>query len=76
GGGGGRGLWGAGLGLLRRCLLRACGLREVPISPLYVGASISVVGASVWLLLFANQDVPYSNLLWWEVALDADRPRA
>ncbi|WP_010224745.1 phosphatidylglycerol lysyltransferase domain-containing protein, partial [Pseudomonas donghuensis] len=38
-------------------------------------ASACVLGASVWLLLFAYQDVPYSHQLWWQFTLDADAPR-
>ena len=64
------------LAMFRRSFYRPSRLMEVPFSPLYVGASICVVGASVWLLLFANQDVHYSNQLWWQFALDADAPRA
>ncbi|HCL3278981.1 TPA: bifunctional lysylphosphatidylglycerol flippase/synthetase MprF [Pseudomonas aeruginosa] len=64
------------LAMFRRSFYRPSRLMEVPFSPLYVGTSICVVGASVWLLLFANQDVHYSNQLWWQFALDADAPRA
>ncbi|MBF3201702.1 hypothetical protein HKW80_33390, partial [Pseudomonas aeruginosa] len=42
------------LAMFRRSFYRPSRLMEVPFSPLYVGASICVVGASVWLLLFAN----------------------
>ena len=38
-------------------------------------AMASVIAASVWLLLFAYQDVPYSHQLWWQFTLDADAPR-
>lgn len=38
----------------------------------YVGVSICVVGVLVWLLLFVNQDVYYSNQFWWQFVLDVD----
>ncbi|QDJ10547.1 Oxacillin resistance-associated protein fmtc [Roseomonas mucosa] len=34
-----------------------------------------VVAAAVWLLFFANRDVPYSNELWWRFEFDEDAPR-
>ncbi|MHC6226942.1 bifunctional lysylphosphatidylglycerol flippase/synthetase MprF [Pseudomonas sp. X10] len=63
------------LALFRRSFYRPSRLLELPFSPLYVAASACVVGASVWLLLFAYQDVPYSHELWWQFTLDADAPR-
>ncbi|KAF1066668.1 MAG: Phosphatidylglycerol lysyltransferase [Pseudomonas citronellolis] len=59
----------------RRSFYRRSRLMDVPFSPLYLAASACVVGASVWLFLFAYQDVPYSQELWWQFALDADAPR-
>ena len=63
------------LALFRRSFYRPSRLLELPFSPVYVIASACVVGASIWLVLFAYQDVPYSNQLWWQFALDADAPR-
>lgn len=63
------------LSIFRRSFYRPSRLLELPFSPFYVLASASVVGASIWLLLFAYQDVPYSNQLWWQFTLDADAPR-
>ncbi|ANY88955.1 Phosphatidylglycerol lysyltransferase [Pseudomonas putida] len=63
------------LTLFRRSFYRPSRLLELPFSPVYLVASICVVGASVWLLLFAYQDVPYSHELWWQFTLDADAPR-
>ncbi|PHX52996.1 hypothetical protein AO354_00235, partial [Pseudomonas syringae pv. syringae] len=59
----------------RRSFYRPSRLLELPFSPVYLIASICVVGASIWLLLFAYQDVPYSHQLWWQFTLDADAPR-
>ena len=63
------------LALFRRSFYRPSRLLELPFSPVYLVASACVVGASVWLLLFAYQDVPYSHQLWWQFTLDADAPR-
>ncbi|MEX0296604.1 bifunctional lysylphosphatidylglycerol flippase/synthetase MprF [Pseudomonas putida] len=63
------------LALFRRSFYRPSRLLELPFSPVYLAASACVVGASVWLLLFAYQDVPYSHQLWWQFTLDADAPR-
>ena len=63
------------LAIFRKSFYRRSRLMEQPFSPLYVTASICVVAASVWLLLFAYQDVPYDTRLWWQFALDADGPR-
>ncbi|WP_321835927.1 bifunctional lysylphosphatidylglycerol flippase/synthetase MprF [Pseudomonas kulmbachensis] len=63
------------LGLFRRSFYRPSRLTELPFSPLYLVASVCVLGASIWLLLFAYQDVPYSHQLWWQFTLDSDAPR-
>lgn len=63
------------LALFRRSFYRPSRLLELPFSPVYLVASVCVIGASVWLLLFAYQDVPYSHELWWQFTLDADAPR-
>ncbi|WP_095154020.1 bifunctional lysylphosphatidylglycerol flippase/synthetase MprF [Pseudomonas sp. Irchel 3E13] len=63
------------LAVFRRSFYRPSRLLELPFSPVYLVASACVVGASIWLLLFAYQDVPYSNQLWWQFTLDADAPR-
>lgn len=63
------------LALFRRSFYRPSRLLELPFSPVYVVASACVLGASIWLLLFAYQDVPYSHQLWWQFTLDADAPR-
>ncbi|AIS14600.1 membrane protein [Pseudomonas chlororaphis subsp. aurantiaca] len=63
------------LAIFRRSFYRPSRLTELPFSPLYLVASVCVLGASIWLLLFAYQDVPYSHQLWWQFTLDADAPR-
>ncbi|MEK2608537.1 bifunctional lysylphosphatidylglycerol flippase/synthetase MprF [Pseudomonas shirazensis] len=63
------------LAVFRRSFYRPSRLLELPFSPVYLVASACVIGASIWLLLFAYQDVPYSHQLWWQFTLDADAPR-
>ncbi|MEG0858945.1 MAG: bifunctional lysylphosphatidylglycerol flippase/synthetase MprF [Pseudomonas sp.] len=63
------------LALFRRAFYRPSRLLELPFSPVYLAASTCVLGASIWLLLFAYQDVPYDHQLWWQFTLDADAPR-
>ncbi|HET8656954.1 MAG TPA: bifunctional lysylphosphatidylglycerol flippase/synthetase MprF [Longimicrobiaceae bacterium] len=46
-----------------------------PFSPTWVAATLAVVGASIWLGLFAFRHVEYSSELWWRFALQADAPR-
>ncbi|RZA10164.1 MAG: bifunctional lysylphosphatidylglycerol flippase/synthetase MprF, partial [Proteobacteria bacterium] len=63
------------LAVFKRSFYRPSRLLELPFSPLYLIASVCVVGASIWLLFFAYQDVPYSTKLWWQFTLDANAPR-
>lgn len=44
------------LAVFRRSFYRPSRLTELPFSPLYLVASVCVLGASIWLLLFAYQD--------------------
>ncbi|WP_462382364.1 bifunctional lysylphosphatidylglycerol flippase/synthetase MprF [Pseudomonas sp. Marseille-QA0892] len=61
--------------VFRNSFYRRSRLLELPFSPLYVVASLCVIGASIWLLFFVYKDVSYENQLWWQFALDADAPR-
>lgn len=45
------------------------------LTPGWLVAMIGVVGASVWLGLFAYRHVGYSTELWWEVAIRGNAPR-
>ncbi|TWC38684.1 phosphatidylglycerol lysyltransferase [Pseudomonas sp. SJZ079] len=64
------------LALFRPAFYRPSRLLELQFSPRILAASTCVLGASIWLLLFAYQDVPYSHELWWQFALDGNAPRA
>ncbi|TWI55548.1 phosphatidylglycerol lysyltransferase [Pseudomonas duriflava] len=63
------------LATFRRSFYRRSRLLEVPFSPLYVMASLCVVAASIWLLLFVYQDASYDNQLWWQFTLEPGAPR-
>lgn len=45
-------------------------------SPGWATAVVAVVGASVWLGLFAFRHVEYSDALWWHFELRGDAPRS
>lgn len=63
------------LALFRPYFYRPSRLMELPFSPWHLAASACVLGASIWLLFFAYQDVPYEHQLWWQFAVNADAPR-
>lgn len=63
------------LALFRRAFYRPSRLMEQPFAPTCLLASACVIATSIWLLLFAYQDIPYSSQLWWQFALDSDAPR-
>ncbi|MFC0408016.1 bifunctional lysylphosphatidylglycerol flippase/synthetase MprF [Roseomonas elaeocarpi] len=54
---------------------RRAALLAQPLRPGWLLAVGCVVAATVWLLFFANRDVPYSNELWWRFEFDEDAPR-
>ncbi|MEK1943029.1 MAG: bifunctional lysylphosphatidylglycerol flippase/synthetase MprF [Pseudomonas sp.] len=64
------------LAVFRRSFYRPSRLLELPFSSVYLVAALCVLGASIWLMFFAYQDVPYGHELWWQFALDAGAPRA
>lgn len=63
------------LAMFRSAFYRPSRLLEVPFSPVNLGAAACVLAASIWLMFFAYQDVPYSQELFWQFAVDADAPR-
>ncbi|MGL4318682.1 MAG: bifunctional lysylphosphatidylglycerol flippase/synthetase MprF [Pseudomonas sp.] len=64
------------LASFRHAFYRPSRLLEMPFSLPNLAASACVLGAALWLMLFAYQDVPYEHELWWQFAVDADAPRA
>lgn len=59
----------------RREFDRKAAFWETRFSPGWMAAVLSVVGASIWLGLFAFKHVEYSSDLWWRVALLQSAPR-
>jgi phosphatidylglycerol lysyltransferase len=64
--------------LLRRgrpAFYRRAAFFDARFSPAWTASVIGVVGASVWLGLFAFQHVEYSQELWWQFELHGDVSR-
>jgi phosphatidylglycerol lysyltransferase len=59
----------------RRHFTRRARILEQPFSPHWLAAIATVVGASVWLGLFAYRHVAYTSDLWWQFAVDGNAPR-
>jgi phosphatidylglycerol lysyltransferase len=55
---------------------RRASLIEQRFSVSWVIAVLFVLGAAVWLVLFAYRHVPYSKELWWQFAFEAPAPRS
>jgi len=55
---------------------RRASLIEQRFSVSWVVAVLLVLGAAVWLVLFAYRHVPYSKELWWQFAFEAPAPRS
>lgn len=64
------------LAVFRQAFYRPSRLMEAPVSGAALAGTLGILAASVWLLLFAYQDVPYSHELWWQFELDAHAPRS
>lgn len=62
--------------VFRRAFYRPSRLMQMSVSPFHLLACLCVVLASLWIMFFVYQDVPYRNRLWWQFALDAQVPRA
>jgi phosphatidylglycerol lysyltransferase len=55
---------------------RRASIIEQRFSRSWVVAVALVLGAAVWLVLFAYRHVPYSKELWWEFAFQSPAPRS
>jgi len=55
---------------------RRASLFEQRYSASWIAALLAVLGAAVWLVLFAYRHVPYANDLWWQFAFEAAAPRS
>lgn len=59
----------------RRAFYRPASLTADFLTPGWMVAVAGVVGASIWLGLFAYRRVDFSNDLWWEFAVRGNAPR-
>lgn len=60
----------------RRHFDRRSSLFEQSFEPLWWLCVATVLGVSLWMLLFAYQDVEYAHELWWQFEFDAHAPRS
>jgi len=60
----------------RRQFERRSSLFEQSFEPLWWLCVATVLGVSLWMLLFAYQDVAYAHELWWQFEFDAHAPRS
>jgi phosphatidylglycerol lysyltransferase len=60
----------------RRHFERRSSLFEQSFEPLWWLCVVTVLGVSLWMLLFAYQDVEYAHELWWQFEFDAHAPRS
>jgi phosphatidylglycerol lysyltransferase len=59
----------------RRVFDRKSAFWEARFSPGWIVAVVSVVGASIWLGMFAFRHLEYSDEVWWRFAVGQDGPR-
>ena len=59
----------------RRVFYRRASMSAERLEPGWVAAILVVVGASIWLGVFAHKHAQYRNDMWWAFALRADAPR-
>jgi phosphatidylglycerol lysyltransferase len=55
---------------------RRASLIEQRFSGPWIAAVLVVLGAAVWLVLFAYRHVPYEKDLWWQFEFEASAPRS
>ena len=59
----------------RSAFYRKTALTSEPLSPGWITGIVAVIGASVWVGLFAYRHVDYSSQMWWEFAARGNAPR-
>ena len=59
----------------RSAFYRKTALTNEPLSPGWIAGIVAVVGASVWVGLFAYRHVDYSTDMWWDFAARGNAPR-
>jgi phosphatidylglycerol lysyltransferase len=60
----------------RKEFYRRTSLLDEPFTLPWTVAMACIMGAAIWLTLFAYKHVPYDHALWFEFALDADASRS
>ncbi len=60
----------------RRQFNRRSSLVDQRLEPEWLLAVGIVLAATLWVLFFAYQDVPYAHQLWWQFEMDAQAPRS
>lgn len=51
-------------------------LLDQPLTPEWMVAIVGILGAAVWLMLFAYKHVEYDHSLWLQFAFEGDAPRS
>ena len=59
----------------RSAFYRKTALTSEPLAPGWIAGIIAVIGASVWVGLFAFRHVDYSSQMWWQFAARGNAPR-
>ena len=59
----------------RAAFYRKTALTSEPVSPGWTAAIVGVIGASIWVGLFAYRHVEYSTQMWWDFAARGNAPR-
>jgi phosphatidylglycerol lysyltransferase len=59
----------------RSAFYRKTALTSEPLAPGWIAGIVAVIGASVWVGLFAFRHVEYSSQMWWQFAARGNAPR-
>ena len=60
----------------RREFYRNTALLDQPFTPGWLAAVLCILGASLWLMLFAYKHVAYDHTLWFQFTLEGDAARS
>ena len=69
-------LFAALLVVTRRHFARRSRLFDQSFEPLWWVCVVTVLGVSLWMLLFAYQDFEYAHEMWWQFEFDGHAPRS
>lgn len=59
----------------RNAFYRRAALTSEPLSPGWIAAIVGVIGASIWVGLFAYRHLDYTSEMWWQFAVRGNAPR-